>query len=95
MEELSLTLNNKPVLVLRVTLPGAPLLVGRGSQGFVMCGYLDIATAEKLHVAAAIVRGVDTPQDLLDRPVTQVSSAAATLGVKVGQSGREALTLLA
>jgi len=38
-----------------------------------------------------VVRGVSSLDDLMARPVTDVSAAAVKLGVKPGMSGRQAL----
>lgn len=78
-----------------ITLPGANLVLVIGSKGYIMCGYLDIQTAEKLNQAAAIVRGVKTTEDLINAKLVAVSSKAKELGVSVGQSAFEALKLLA
>jgi len=77
-----------------IDLPGAPLVVARGKKGFVMCGYLDVRTADKLGTAAAVVRGIKTIQDLLNASITDVSTTAQTLGVRTGMTGREALLVL-
>lgn len=73
----------------------APLLILKGSRGFLACGYINIATAERLNDAGAIVRGVKTYHDMLEAKVQEVSSEADKIGVKVGMTGREALALLA
>jgi uncharacterized protein YunC (DUF1805 family) len=90
-----LSLGKKSAVGYLIDLPGAPLLVAKGKKGFVMCGYLDVATADKLGVAAAVVRGVKTVDDLMEKDVTDVSKAAAKLGVAPGMTGRKALELLA
>jgi uncharacterized protein YunC (DUF1805 family) len=77
-----------------IELPGAPLVVVTGKAGFVMCGYLNIEVADKLGVAAAMVRGVKTIDDLLKAPVQAVSKAAEAKGVKLFMKGEEALALL-
>lgn len=74
-----------------IDLPGAPLVLARAEHGFVMCGFLDLRSAEKFHCAAAIVRGVSSLDDLLAKPVTDVSAAAAARGVTAGMTGRAAL----
>jgi len=81
---------------LEVDLPGgAKLVLAWGRAGFVMCGFLDLAAAEKRGVAAAIVRGVQTLDDLLAAEVQAVTSAAAARGLVRGMRGRAALALLA
>jgi uncharacterized protein YunC (DUF1805 family) len=74
-----------------VDLPGAPLVLARAAQGFVMCGFLDLRAADKFQCAAAIVRGVNNIDDLMTKPVTDVSAAAAARGVTLGMTGRQAL----
>jgi uncharacterized protein YunC (DUF1805 family) len=74
-----------------IDLPGAPLLVAKGEKGFVMCGFLDLRSADKFNAAAAVVRGVKTLDELLSKPVTDVSAAALLQGVKPGMTGRDAL----
>lgn len=75
-----------------IDLAGAPLVVAKTAQGFVMCGFLDIRSADKFGVPAAIVRGVKTVEDLLAGPVTEVSNAAERRGVRPGMTGRDALS---
>lgn len=74
-----------------IDLPGAPLLVARAANGFVMCGFLDVRSADKFQCAAAVVRGVKDVDELLAKTVTDVSAAAAARGVTVGMTGRQAL----
>lgn len=74
-----------------VELPGAPLVLARAANGFVMCGFLDVRSADKFQCAAAVVRGVKTVDELLAKAVTDVSAAAAARGVTVGMTGRQAL----
>jgi uncharacterized protein YunC (DUF1805 family) len=79
-------------LGVRVELPGSPpLLLVVAERGFVMCGFLNVDVAEKLGVAAAVVSGVKSFEDVLDADVKAVTSRAKTLGVEVGMKGAEAL----
>ncbi len=71
-----------------------PLLILTGSRGSLACGYLNVATFEKLDEAVAIVRGVDDFDDMCAAEVQEVSSAAESLGVHVGMTGEEALGLM-
>lgn len=70
---------------------GAKLLVIQGQHGMLGCGYFNLATADKLGHALAIVSGVSCYDDMLKAEVKSVSAAAAELGVAVGMSGAEAL----
>ncbi|MBK8870299.1 MAG: DUF1805 domain-containing protein [Elusimicrobia bacterium] len=88
-------IDGKKVQGVEISLAGAPLIMVHGARGFVMCGYLDLQTADKVKAAAAVVRGVSSVDELLAKPVGGVSAAAAALGVKLGMTGRDALSLLA
>lgn len=70
-----------------------PLLVISGSKGCLSCGYLSMDSFERNGDAAAIVRGVDTYDDMLVAEVQQVSRLATELGVRPGMTGAEALEL--
>ncbi len=70
-----------------------PLLVVSGSKGCLSCGYLSLASFERNGDAAAIVRGVDTFDDMLIAEVQEVSSLARELGVEPGMTGQQALEL--
>jgi len=77
---------------LRADLPDSPpLLLIIGEKGFVMCGFLNIESAEKLGVAAAVVSGVKTFDDVLNGQVKSATSKAKNLGVEVGMKGIDAL----
>jgi uncharacterized protein YunC (DUF1805 family) len=94
MKHVDFELDGKKVHALEVQLPGAPLVLAWGKDGFVMCGYLNIEAAEKLGVAAALVRGVKTVDDLLAAKIQQVSKAGAARGIEQGMAGRDALARL-
>jgi uncharacterized protein YunC (DUF1805 family) len=91
----SLKIDDKVCLGIRVELPNSPpLLIVIADEGFIMCGFLNVEVAEKLGVAAAMVSGVKTFDDVLNANVKAVTSKAETLGVKVGMKGAEALKLM-
>jgi uncharacterized protein YunC (DUF1805 family) len=70
----------------------APLLIVKGSLGFLGCGYINVdACADE---ACAIVTGVNTHDDMLKASVKAVSKYATKLGIKVGMTGAEAMELL-
>jgi uncharacterized protein YunC (DUF1805 family) len=88
----TIKLDEKNCLGLRTDLPESPpLLLIIGEKGFVMCGFLNIGSAEKLSVAAAVVSGVKTFEDVLNGQVKAVTSKAKNLGVEVGMIGADAL----
>ncbi len=79
-------------LGLRVDLPGSPpLLLIIAEKGFVMCGFLNVEAAERLGVAAVMVSGVKSFEDVLGAEIKAVTSRAKGFGVEVGMKGIEAL----
>ena len=70
----------------------APLLIVKGSLGFLGCGYIN--TDSCIDEACAIVSGVNTHDDMLKASVKAVSKDATELGIKVGMKGAEAMELL-
>lgn len=93
MKTREIVIDGKKGMGIEIDLPGAPLVLAKGNTGFIMCGYLDLHTAEKVNAPAAIVRGVNTVDDLLTAPIVAVSAAASMVGVKPGMTGYEALEL--
>lgn len=90
-----LKIDDKVAVGLRVDLPDSPpLLLIIGRTGFVMCGFLNMDTAEKLNVTAAMVSGVKTLDDTLKADVRAVTPKAQMKGIKVGMKGKDAVKLL-
>jgi len=89
---MSVKVDDETCLGVRVELPDSPpLLVVVADKGFVMCGFLDVDVAEKLGVAAAVVSGVKSFEDVLNAEVKAVTSKARDLSVSVGMKGVDAL----
>ncbi|MDD1776281.1 MAG: DUF1805 domain-containing protein [Candidatus Methanomethylicus sp.] len=85
-------IEGKHCIGLKVLMPDAPpLIMVRGERGVLFCGYLNPEAAEKLHMAAAIVRGVASLEEALEKPVVYVTKQAEALGATVGMSGKDAL----
>lgn len=72
----------------------SPLLVIKAPKGVMGCGYLNIETFNRTGEAAAIVRGVNTHEDMLHAKVVAASDAARGLGIEPGITGAEALQKL-
>lgn len=70
----------------------APLLIVKGSLGFLGCGYINVDSC--IDEACAIVSGVNTHDDMLKASVKAVSKDGTELGIKVGMTGAEAIELL-
>jgi uncharacterized protein YunC (DUF1805 family) len=89
---MTVKVDGKSCLGLRTDLPDSPpLLLITAEKGFVMCGFLNVEAAEKLAVAAVVVSGVKTFDDVLNGQVKAVTSRAKSLGVEVGMKGADAL----
>ncbi|MGC8816606.1 MAG: YunC family protein [Candidatus Hadarchaeum sp.] len=89
-----LAVENKKIRGLVAGLPKAPLVALIAPKGYIMCGYLNLETAEKLGQAAAIVRGVDGIEDMLNKKISASTSQAKILGIIEGMSVKEALKKL-
>jgi uncharacterized protein YunC (DUF1805 family) len=88
----SVKIYDKIGLGVKVELPDSPpLLLVVAEKGFVMCGFLNVDAAENMGVAAAVVSGVKSFEDVLDAEVRAVTSKAKSLGVNVGMKGADAL----
>lgn len=89
-----ITIDQQSLIAYQIQTPHTSAMLIAAKSGFLACAYFDIAIAEKVGDAAAIVTGVKTLDDMLNAPVVRLSSAAAQLGVTVGMSGRDALLRL-
>jgi uncharacterized protein YunC (DUF1805 family) len=90
-EVIQVEIKNCTTLGIRVDLFKAPLLLIRARRGFLMCGYLNLEAAQTLGDTAAVVRGVNSFEEMLDAKVVGLTAGAEILGVKVGESGQRAL----
>jgi len=88
----SVKVYDKIGLGVKVELPDSPpLLLVIADKGFVMCGFLNVDVAENLGIAAAVVSGVRSFEDVLNEKVKAATSKAKNLGVHVGMKGVDAL----
>ena len=90
-ETKNIKIDGKNAVGVKVNLEGAPLLLIIASKGYVMCGYLNLETAEKFGQVAAIVTGVKSFDDVLSAKIVKLTTKAKELGVKEGMTGRDAL----
>jgi len=70
------------------------LLIIKGAKGYVMCGYLNINTAQKMGDAACVVTGVKTVEDVLNAKIVALTSHAQKLGIEMGMAVTEVLIKL-
>lgn len=71
-----------------------PLLIIKKSKGFLACGYINPKACDKTGEACAIVTGVNTHDEMLEKKVISLSKKAKELGIRKGMIGREVLELL-
>ncbi len=71
------------------------LLVITGKKGYIMCGYLNINTAQKRNDVACIVTGVKTIEDILNSNVVAITAKAQELGISMNMPIKKVLEILA
>jgi uncharacterized protein YunC (DUF1805 family) len=86
--------NKKHVQSVEIPLQNAVLVMLITKKGYIICGYLNIQTAEKLGDAACVITGIKNTEELLSGRVVNLTSKARKLGIKPGMSGRQALLKL-
>jgi uncharacterized protein YunC (DUF1805 family) len=76
---------------IEISLKNGNLVMVMAPKGFIVCGYLNMVTAEKLGDCAAIIKGIKNIEELLSAKVVEVSSKARKIGIKPGMKGLSAL----
>ena len=71
------------------------LLIITGNKGYIMCGYLNINTAQKRDDVACIVTGVKTIEDILNSKIVALTSKAQQLGISMNMEVKKVLEILA
>ena len=77
-----------------IDLGKAPLLLIQAKKGYVMCGYLNMNTANKLGDIAGKVTGVKTFDEVLNADVVEVSENAKLIGLTQGMKVKDFLNAL-
>ena len=77
-----------------IDLGKAPLIILQAKKGYIMCGYLNMNTANKLGDIAGKVTGVKTFDDVLKATVIEVSENAKKEGLKEGMNAQDFLKSL-
>jgi len=86
-ETKNIKIDGEDAVGVRVDLKGAPLLLIIAPKGYVMCGYLNLETAEKFGQVAAIVTGVKSFDDVLRTKIVKLTMKAKELEIKEGMAG--------
>ncbi len=94
METMMIELDNDDVMGYQIDLDHAPLIIIKARKGYVMCGYLDMKTANKLGDIAAKVTGVKRFDEVLKAPIVELSEKAKKKGFKVGMNAEDFLNEL-
>ncbi|MCR8843702.1 DUF1805 domain-containing protein [Paenibacillus sp. SC116] len=93
-----ITEQGKTFIGIEVLLPKTTLLVITSDRGYIMCGALDVGLLnEKLkerRILAGRAVGVKTLEQLWEAPLESITDEAASVGVKVGMAGKEAMLLM-
>ena len=71
------------------------LIILKGSRGYLICGYLNMNTANRFKDVAVKVTGVSSIEDCLKTKVVGCSREAKKLGIRKGQAVKEALKIIA
>ena len=71
------------------------LIFFKGSKGYIMCGYLNLAVSRKFNDVAAKIIGVSSIEDALKAKIHSCTVPARRLGIKPGQPVKEALGIIA
>lgn len=83
------------VIGFEIELPNAPpLILIRGKRGFIMCGYINIDVAEKLGLMVAKVSGVHSIEEMLEREISNATSKAKEMGIRVGVRVKDIIDLV-
>ena len=77
---------------LQIPLSKKNFVLLRGRKGYIMCGYLNLASAEKFGDLAIKITGVATIEEALVTTVHSCTSAAKKLGIRKGQTVKEVLS---
>jgi len=90
-----LKVGRKYIEAIAVKLLSKSFILLRGDKGYIMCGYLDLAVAEKFGDVAARIVGVSTIEEALGAKVDSLSRQAIRLGIRKDELVKEALKKIA
>lgn len=87
-------IEDKRAIGVKIELETAPFIMIRADNGVLSCGFINIEAAERIGIAAAMVSGVNTFEDVLEASVKALTTQARKRGIEENMSGREALLKL-
>lgn len=88
-------IGKKYIRAVWVKLQDKNLILLRGARGYVMCGYLDLKTAERFKDTAIKIVGASTIEEAVKTTVHSCTSRAKKSGVYKGQPVKETLRIIA
>ena len=87
-------IGKKYIEAISLNLQSKNFILLKGSRGYVMCGYLNLKTAEKFKDAAVKITGVSSIKEALKAYVHSLSRPARKLGIYKGQPVKEVLKII-
>lgn len=87
-------IGKKYIFAFAIKLSSENLIILSGSKGYVMCGYLNLKTANKFKDIAVKITGVSTIEEALKARVHSATYAAKKLGIRKNQSLKYVLKII-
>jgi len=94
MKTKNIKLEKGQVIGYLIELNNAPLIIVQAKKGYVMCGYLNMDTANKLGDIAGKVTGVKTFNDIFNTKIIELSENAKKVGLYEGMNAKDFLNML-
>jgi uncharacterized protein YunC (DUF1805 family) len=89
-----INIGKKHIEAILIGLQKKNLILLKGGKGYVMCGYLDLKVAQKFNDVAIKIIGVSSIEQALKTTIHSCTLPAIKLGIRKGQSVKEALKLI-
>ena len=94
-EKRTIKVGKKNIETYLIKLSDKNLIILKGSQGYIMCGYLNLSVANKFREVAVKVTGVSSIEDILKTKVHSVSYEAKKLGLRKNQKIKDVIKIIA
>jgi uncharacterized protein YunC (DUF1805 family) len=88
-------IGRKYIEAISINLLNKNLILLKGKKGYVMCGYLNLKTAQKFQDVAIKIVGVLSIEEALKAKVHSCTSQARRLGIFKDQAVKDALKIIA